>query len=379
MTDTLLANNTLTVSCATPSAVTGNITLSATVIAAVSSIWTCTLANRTPQLEITLVWTCACGWETQVQPFNIQSLRVVSRDGTIVYSAPVNGVAFSTPLTANVDLASVQVKQRLDFDIVLSTCLSVDVPSKPQDEAQKFTTFTPSLLKDIATMNMAFTFGFSGSPRNVALWAHQSILSQQPILAALMSKLQDVESGPSAPEAVSGVKTTHVTEYSLEAYCALVRYLYTSEIKLEVDLTDFAVGCPPDKPFSVSCKKLPSVDGLFAPAALPSSSKVLVSNFKRNTNWHELFAMADCYDVKYLRKYCREKVVDSITDENALQILFDFAYKYDDMKETLLEIVAKDMNKLFGQDRDPFEEYKDHPERYALLVKALQLKFKAVA
>ncbi|KAG0034403.1 hypothetical protein BGZ81_004884 [Podila clonocystis] len=373
MTDTLLANNTFTVSCATPSAVTGNITLSVTVNAAYCSTWTCTLANRTPQLEIKLVWTCSNGYQSNVQPLNIQSLRVVSRDGTIVYSAPVNGVAYSIPLTANVDLASVQVKQRLDFDIVLSTCPSV------QNEASKSTTFTPSLLKDIATMNMAFSFGFNGSPRNVALWAHQSILSQQPILAALMSKLPDVESGPSAPGAVSGVKTTHVTEYSLEAYCALVRYLYTSEIKLEVDLTDFAVGCPPDKPFSASCKKLPPVDGLFAPAALPSSSKVPVSDFKRNTNWHELFAVADCYDVKHLRKYCREKIVDSITDKNALQILFDFAYKYEDMKETLLEFVAKNMNKLFGQDRDPFEEYKDHPERYPLLVRALQLKFKAVA
>ncbi|KAG0332955.1 hypothetical protein BG000_009592 [Podila horticola] len=332
MTDTVLASTTLTVNCETPAA-NGKITLNAYSNPNYNSIW----------------------------------------------GAPVNGVVHSTPLIASVSMKSVQVNQRLDFDIIFSTCASVDVPSKSRDEAPEFKTFTPALLKDIATMNMAFTFGFNGSARNVGLWAHQSILSQQPSLVALMSKLPDVENGPSSPQAVSGVKTTHVTEYSLEAYCALVRYLYTSEIKLEIDLNDFAIGCPPDKPFSASCKKLPSVDGLFAPAALPASSKFPVSDLKRNTSWHELFAVADCYDVKDLRKYCRDKIVDSITNENALQILFDFAYKYEDIKETLLEFVAKNMNKLFGQEKDPFEVYKDHPERYTLLVKALQLKFKALS
>ncbi|KAG0355368.1 hypothetical protein BG005_005739 [Podila minutissima] len=376
MTDTMLASTTLTVNCATPVA-KGNITLkAANYNPSYTSFWTCTITNQTPQLEISLVWTCGSGYQPYLQPYNIQSLRIISRDGEIVYSAPINGVVLSTPLTASVSMASVQVKQRLDFHVVFSTCPSVDVPWKPRDVAR---TFTPSLLKDIATMNMAFTFGFSGVACNVALWAHQSILSQQSSLAALMSKLPNVESGPSTPEAVSGVKTAHVTEYSFEAYCALVRYLYTSEINLEIDLNDFAVGCPPVKPFSASCKKLPSVDGLFAPAALPSSSKVPVWGLKRNTTWHELFAVANCYDVQDLREYCRNKIVESITDENAIQILFDFAYKYDDMKETLLEFVAKNMDKLFGQGKDPFEVYKDHPERYPLLVRALQLKFKTLA
>ncbi|KAG0076736.1 hypothetical protein BGZ93_000570 [Podila epicladia] len=375
MTDTVVASTTLTVNCATPVA-KRTITLNAHSNPSYGSVWACTLTNRTPQLEISLVWTCSNGHQATMQPYGIKSLRIISRDGDIVYSAPVNGVVFSTPLTASVSMASVQVKQRLDFHIVFSTCPSVAGPWKPRDVVK---TFTPSLLKDIATMNMAFTFGFSGAACNVALWAHQSILSQQPSLAALMSKLPDVERGPSSPECVSGVKTTHVTEYSFEAYCALVRYLYTSEISIEIDLNDFAIGCPPVKPLSASCKKLPSVDGLFAPAALPSSSKVPVWDLKRKTTWHELFAVANCYDVKDLRKYCRDSIVNSITDENVLQILFDFAYKYDDLKETLLDFVAKNMDKLFGQDKDPFEVYKDHPERYALLVKALQLKFKNLA
>lgn len=275
-------------------------------------------------------------------------------------------------------MASVQVKKQLDFDIVLSTAASVNLPSKPNVEALQSKSITSSLLKDIDTMNMAFTFGYNGHTRNVALWAHQSVLSQQSSLSSLMSKLKDVEGDPSAPEAVSGVKTTHVTEYSLEAYCALVRYLYTTEIKLEINLDDFSIGCPPNKPLSPVCKKRPVVDGLFAPAALPSSTNAPIMDMKRTTTWQELFSVADCYDVKKLRKYCRGKIVESIDQQNALEVLFQFAYKYEDMRETLLAYVAENMEKLFAGG-DPFEAYKDHPERYALLIQALQIKFGALA
>ncbi|KAG0085191.1 hypothetical protein BGZ92_009198, partial [Podila epicladia] len=174
-------------------------------------------------------------------------------------------------------------EEMLDFAIVLSTKDSADMVSVSNDsifdepvfeepvsddlrpvhdeyELPVTKNYAPTLLQDIATTNMAFTFGINGSARNVALWVHQSVLSLEPSLCSLFSKLKNVDGDTSAPEAVSGVKTTHVTEYSLDAYCALFRYLYTNEIQLEVDLNDFAIGCPPNKPFSPSCKKRPEVD-----------------------------------------------------------------------------------------------------------------------
>lgn len=99
MTDTMLASTTLTVNCATPVA-KGNITLkAANYNPSYTSFWTCTITNQTPQLEISLVWTCGSGYQPYLQPYNIQSLRIISRDGEIVYSAPINGVVLSTPLT----------------------------------------------------------------------------------------------------------------------------------------------------------------------------------------------------------------------------------------------------------------------------------------
>lgn len=62
---------------------------------------------------------------------------------------------------------SVQVRVRLGFDIVLSTCARVNVPSKSKVELVDVTRLksgTTLLMQDIATANMVFTFGFNGSP-----------------------------------------------------------------------------------------------------------------------------------------------------------------------------------------------------------------------
>ncbi|KAG0034402.1 hypothetical protein BGZ81_004883 [Podila clonocystis] len=241
----------------------------------------------------------------------------------------------------------------------------------------KPTDILSSLMRDLATTNMAFTFGFNRSARNVALWVHQSVLSHQPYMASLIDKLPDVES--SGDSSISGVKSIHVTEYSLESYCSLVRFLYTGTIDLDVDLEDFAVGCPPNKPYSATnCKKRPIVEGLYTMGSTKEGDEVGV---KRRTDWRELFQVADCYEVKRLREHCKGKIVASIAKENALEMLFKFAYKYKDMQDLLLQFVADNMDLLFVQAKgeDPFEAYKDHPERHSLLIQALQLKFKVVS
>ncbi|KAG0329135.1 hypothetical protein BG000_000193 [Podila horticola] len=343
--------------------------------------WYCSLTNHSPELKISLLYT---GLESFP---DVRSFRIVSRNGTLVHTAPLHGFGQGDTLSANVVMSSVQDEEylhededdlptdeeMLDFAIVLSTKESVDMASVDNDivfeepvleepfreeprpahdeyELPMTKNYAPTLLMDIATMNMAFTFGLNGSARNVALWAHQSVLSLEPSLFSLLNKLKDVPGDPSAPEAVSGVKTTHVAEYSLDAYCALFRYLYTNEIHLEVDLNAFAIGRPPNKPFSPSCKERPEVDGLFSPTTL------------RTTTWQE-------------RMYCFGKIVNSITDQNALELYFKFAYKYEDMKAIVLEYVFESMDKLFAIGGDPFEPYRDHPEKHSLMIKVMQRKF----
>lgn len=79
-----------------------------------------------------------------------------------------------------------------------------------------------------------------------------------------------MEESSSDVGAVAGIKSRHVNEHSLETYCCMVRFLYTSEISIEVDLYDFAIGCTPNKPFTASCKKRPSIERLFLATESPT-------------------------------------------------------------------------------------------------------------
>ncbi|KAG0035415.1 hypothetical protein BGZ82_005283 [Podila clonocystis] len=265
-------------------------------------------------------------------------------------------------------MAAVQIGDRLEFYILLSMLPTLSQALKPTSkdlEEPRLKYVTSSFMKDIATMNMAFTFGFNGSARNVALWTHQSVLEQQPNLSSLMSKLKDVDGDLSSTDAISGVKTTHVTEYSLESYCALIRYLYCGQVQLEVDLDDFAIGSPPNKPFSPSCKNRPIIV-----TKVPS---------RRYTTWEELFQIADCYQVSELREYYLDKIVEVLDTSTALDVLFRYAYRYPDLKATALQHVANSMTELYSKSKDPFSAYAEHPQRHELMSEALYLVFTAKA
>lgn len=311
-------------------------------------------------------------------------------DFDIVFSADINP-ALATAKIGNTSPIGSNTKTAATQNPTQST--DEALPKKPIPAQDKIKNdvlgnhgVTANLMKDIKTMDMALTFGICGGARNIALWAHRAALDRQPGFAKLISKLRDVEGSSTDSATVCGVQSHHVTEYSLEAYCCLVRFLYTTKIELQVNLDDFAIGYPPTRPFSTACKERPTVDGLFPLA--PSVDTEVVSEADtpatflsvRTTTFSELFQLADCYQVQDLRAYCRASIIKSMNVSNALDILFGFAYRFGDLKELALRYVAENMDKIFaGDDEDPFEQYKNHPEWHTLLAKALKLKFKASA
>ncbi|KAF9329648.1 hypothetical protein BG006_007292 [Podila minutissima] len=243
---------------------------------------------------------------------------------------------------------------------------------------------TACLMKDVKTMDVALTFGIYGGARNIALWAHRSVLRQEPGLARLLSKLKDVEGPSTGSQADFVVQSYHVTEYSLEAYCCLVRFLYSGKIEVQVVLNDFAIGSPPSKPFSIACKERIGVEGLFPSTDIDNldplvTTTVATLSNERSTTFGELFQLADCYEVKDLRGYCRARIIESMDASNAMSILFGFAYRFEDLKSVVLKFVVDHLDKMYAGEKDPFEEYKDHPERSTLLADMLKLKFKAPA
>lgn len=83
----------LTISCFAPKALGESTLLTLSINPSYFCSWTCTLTNRTPQLDVSLVWTIILGCErNQPPPSGVKSLRIVSRNGTLVLSTPLNGI-----------------------------------------------------------------------------------------------------------------------------------------------------------------------------------------------------------------------------------------------------------------------------------------------
>ncbi|KAG0075304.1 hypothetical protein BGZ93_010109 [Podila epicladia] len=388
--------------------------------------WKCELTPIGPHLHIRVLNNFDAKYISFMdRTVPIQTVRVLSIDGKQLYEKLVAARSLSDPQIAAMQVvhSALEVRGRLNFRIVFSADMNPDLaptkagstgpvlsttktaaenPTESTGEAmaKKPTTaqdkieldvlgnhrVTANLMKDIKTMDMALTFGICGGSRNIALWAHRAALDRQPGLAKLISKLRDVEGSSADSATVCGVQSHHVTGYSLEAYCCLIRFIYTTKIELQVDLGDFAIGYPPNKPFSNACKERPTLDGLFPPNpvadtnAISEGEKPVTFLLVRVTTFGELFQLADCYQVEDLRAYCRASIIKSMNVSSALDILFGFAYRFEDLKDLVLKYVAENLDTIFaGDDEDPFEKYKDHPERHTLLAKALKLKFKAAS
>ncbi|KAF9378731.1 hypothetical protein CPC16_011154 [Podila verticillata] len=309
---------------------------------------------------------------------DIRSLRIFNNRGELVAGTAVNNHPVNDrTYTVLIETESIQVENHLELDAVLSN----DELIKPLPQriigtsTAEILKVLASLMKDIATQDFAFTFGLNGSARNIGLWAHQSVLAHQPVLAALIRKLKVVEGSCSDSDVAAGIKSHHITDYSLESYCCLIRFLYCGVVELNVDLGDFAIGSPPNKPFSPSSRNRSEVDQKFTSGSSLSSS----TDPKRIATYSEVFQVADCYQVTKLRQFCMDKIKEALGVSTALDVLYGFAYRYPDLKSFVLEFVAKRMNDLYASNPDPFASYASHPNWHDLRSEVLCLTFKAKA
>ncbi|KAF9329651.1 hypothetical protein BG006_007295 [Podila minutissima] len=341
----------------------------------------CEITLRKSVLDISL------GWKIEIQcgrfdpnRYFFQKLKVFTKGGKPVTAEWVEKRRDIT--TVRIESSDVSIGKNVVFDVILSSNVNSRLnPRNTKHYSRYGDSAIATLMKDIGTMDMALTFGINGGARNISLWAHRSVLEQQPGLAKLINKLKSVEGSLTDSSMAPGVQSHHVHEYSLEGYCSLIRFLYMGSIQLLVDLDDFAIGCPPTKPLSPSCKQRPAIYDLFSPTTLTASSSALDTKthvtrpLLRTTTFGELFQLADCYEVHDLRAYCRTQILESLTPLNSLEILFGFAYRFDDLKDEVLQYVSHNLAKMYNDGEDPFDKYKDHPERHSFLAEALKLKF----
>ncbi|KAG0028177.1 hypothetical protein BGZ81_004958 [Podila clonocystis] len=232
-----------------------------------------------------------------------------------------------------------------------------------------------NLLKDITSMDLAFTFeGNIQSPR-VSLWAYRLILAQVPEIA----KLIDCEKPKEGFLNSAFINTLNVSEYSLESFCCLLCFHYMHEAKLEVDLDDYAIGTFTSKATLCICKKLlPSMATIASHANFDDGCTRVPSAVVRAASYNELFQLATMYDIVKLRNHCRVKIVESLDASNMLEILFKFGYRYKDLKDVVLQHMADNLEKMYASSVDPLHKYSDHPEKQALQAEVLMLKFKTL-
>ncbi|KAG0345109.1 hypothetical protein BG004_003955 [Podila humilis] len=382
--------------------------------------WKCVLRNKAPLLEAALSWSCQqLKYSAHLAaPSPFQSVRCVSRDGRQIAGGGIQGLGAEAVYTVKLDLEAVKAGDRLEFDIILSTRpLQQECQHPRSSESARILIdnhrILVTLMKDIRTMDMKFTFEHCGVAISgrANLWAHQSVLAHQPALARLIKKLKELEGDASDgkscggdSDVVRGIVSTPVGEHSLESYCCLIRCLYTGEVKLEVDLAEFAIEYDPLGPLPVVSKTRLSVKGLFStfssassasstpaawstaskaesvrdPASSPSEVGSPVPRTKVSTTlWKDIFQVADCHEVKELRDHCREKIIVSLCVKNVLDILFSFAYRYEDLKEEVVQFLADHIGQMYADDPDPFSAYGEHPQQHVLLAEALRRRYKS--
>ncbi|KAG0349703.1 hypothetical protein BG005_010811 [Podila minutissima] len=161
------------------------------------------------------------------------------------------------------------------------------------------------------------------------------------------------------------------TEFTLECYCSLVLFLYTGVITTEVDLRNFSIA------FSLyrgdHTKNRPSDVDL--PSILPTST--VDDGAKRVTAVKDIFQLASKYEVDEVREHCRDKILASITVSNALKILFEYAYRYPDLKYAIVKYVADYMDELLLTGRDPFGAYGNYAQCQSILDAVLKMTLEA--
>ncbi|KAF9395891.1 hypothetical protein CPC16_006174 [Podila verticillata] len=165
-------------------------------------------------------------------------------------------------------------------------------------------------MQDARTMDIAFVFTHSPGVR-VALWAHQLMLAMSSnrfrnlYAVDRFNNLHRIATNHN--ESLSSARVYEICTYSLkelsiEAYCALVRYLYTSVLEFKVDMREFVLThYPVDSPDQYL--KRPECS-----REMNKLMKELLDQPVRQAGWACLFTLADRYQLKDLTALLKERV-----------------------------------------------------------------------
>ncbi|KAG0214267.1 hypothetical protein BGX33_002289 [Mortierella sp. NVP41] len=301
-------------------------------------------------------------------------------------------------------VATVKVDADLDFDIVLST--EETMARTPHNLPTKNHDILPDLLGDSRSVDVCFVFPSDDTYPNVRLWAHQLVLERASILdqalfddhsssmAELNNKLTELtellsknnrfkeltkrlpkSKGTTGYNRISPTTPGNVDmqQYSLATFCALLRFIYTGEIRTTVDLADFVLSTPADagnKPYGTLYHHEEYRD---SPLIQWNLQRHYSGGAVKATSYQDLMLVAHHYRLYDLAESCQDMVVLELDTRNICNFLLNVVPVYPQIKEPALEYVMRNRDVLLGGGRDMFADYKDHPDCHKLMVEIMQL------
>ncbi|KAF9357063.1 hypothetical protein BGX34_009612 [Mortierella sp. NVP85] len=271
--------------------------------------------------------------------------------------------------------------EKYDFDLVLATSemmpsalLAHDhstISEKKSSDSNNFKDMFPDmfqrmlrLLKDPGLVNVAFVFNIHSCQRRVALWANSTVLDKYPRLQELFGV------------ADYNPVTIPIEGISLTTFCVLLKYLYTEDLQLDIDPSEFLI-CDVDLLPQGASRTL--LSSLSTPVLNKALKKHNVAQFyatwtvKDKTTWSDLFLAADRFEIADLRKRCLENLLASVDESNAMEILFGVGtYFKEEVREPVMHYISEHLEDIFSiQTNDPFRQFAHHEGCYEVMLELL--------
>lgn len=338
-------------------------------------------------------------------------------------------------LLGSFDAEKVTTQDQHAFDVVFSS--NSDIRETPSvsftrddlvlSPAPKNNDLILTLLKDPASVDVAFMFTSDDAFSGVGLWAHSAILSRYQVFEELIQHGKTIQSSSIRIRGKSGVDgldikgnidsdsdscctlggggggdtkadlalpaatvASHydraivikVDKVSLKTMCVLLYYIYTDgtvdrSVKLGrfaisrrvvIDPTDDASDAP-----MLWCDTEGRFDGQHDWHPLENGSPWKL----KDVTWHELLEVATLFQLSNLQALCRVGVIDGMNESNAVDVLFSNSAAIDpEIKEAAMTTIVKNMSTILDKDKDPFLPYRNQPDFSDVLIQIMRLKAK---
>ncbi|KAF9271696.1 hypothetical protein BGZ68_003186, partial [Mortierella alpina] len=208
-----------------------------------------------------------------------------------------------------------------------------------------------SLLLKLLDNSVDADIWFQFPKSNGTLRAHRIVLLQYPFYESLRKESKvDLYGVPFDIVDMNG--------FCLLTFKSLLRYLYTGDVVVYSikESEAAAVRIPPDTTMVLSNLPPPPYDADATQEPVHQHATVSASLSgeddhpvdKNEEAWFELLKLAARLKIQDLRIKCRDRILSTVTKDNALRILFTVGYRFSDMKEPIMKILVSQYRELFA-------------------------------